>query len=193
MDNAFKTMPGILTKLQRCFLAMEAVQEHFARLAQEIENVSTALIFNADESGEMRTMPPASYPHNSIEIMADRFVKLSMMLASVSGDGSYLKPMMIAEREIYQVNLNEAGPPPAHVLIVHRKCGFINRNQFQPWAERMLFPAIERRRVECDYEGDAIVIPDGCTSHDSDWPLEEALARLVILPWLPLHSCDKTQ
>jgi hypothetical protein len=54
-------------------------------------------------------MPAANYPHNSIEILADRFVKLSLMLASVSGDCSYLRPMIIAEREIYEVNLIEAG------------------------------------------------------------------------------------
>jgi hypothetical protein len=45
------------------------------------------------------------------------------------------------------------------MLIVHRKCGFINRNLFQLWAERVLFPAIERRCVEYDYEGDAVITP----------------------------------
>jgi hypothetical protein len=75
----------------------------------------------------------------------------------------------------------EPGLTPANVLIVHHKRGFINRNLFQLWSERLLFPAIERRRVEYDYEGDAVVIPDGCTRDDSDWFLDESLARGVIL------------
>jgi hypothetical protein len=64
---------------------MEAVQDYFGRLAQEIENVPTTFIFNEDESifqefmdaGEMRAMVPASYPRHSIEIPADRSVKRS--------------------------------------------------------------------------------------------------------------------
>jgi hypothetical protein len=178
---------------------MEDVQEHSAHLAQEIENVPTAFIFNVDESGfqefvdagKMHAMAPASYPHDSIEILAYISMKHSM-LTPIRADGLYLNPMIITGREMYEIDFFEAGLTPANVLIVHGKRGFINRNLFQLWAERALFPAIERRRVEYDYEWDAVVIPDGCASHDSDWFLEEALARFVILHWLPLHSCDKT-
>jgi hypothetical protein len=96
-------------------------------------------------------------------------------------------------QRVYEVDFFEAGLTPANVLIVHGKRGFINRNLFQLWAERVLFPAIERRRVEYDYERDAVVIPDGCTNHDFDWFLEKALARGMILYWLPLHSSSRTQ
>jgi hypothetical protein len=41
--------------------------------------------------------------------------------------------------------------------------------------------------------GGAIVFIGGCTCHDSDWFLDEALARNVILHWLPPHSSDKTR
>jgi hypothetical protein len=90
---------------------MEDVQEHSVYLAQEIENVPTTFIFNADESGfqefvdasEMHAMFPVSYPHNSIEIPADLSVKRSM-LTPVRADGSYLKPMIISRREMYEID-----------------------------------------------------------------------------------------
>jgi hypothetical protein len=41
--------------------------------------------------------------------------------------------------------------------------------------------------------GDVIVLIGSCTCRDSDWFLDEALARNVILHWLPSHSSDKTQ
>jgi hypothetical protein len=57
----------------------------------------------------------------------------------------------------------------------------------------VLFPEIERMREHFHYIGHVIVLIDGRTSHDSDWFLDEALARDVILHWLPPHSSDKTQ
>jgi hypothetical protein len=57
----------------------------------------------------------------------------------------------------------------------------------------MLFPESERQRIEYQYDGDAVPILDGCTSHESDWFLNEALMRHVTLHVLPRHSSDKTQ
>jgi hypothetical protein len=77
---------------------MEAIREHFIRLAQEIENVPTALIFSPDDSGfqefmdtrEMCVIFLASCSHDLIEILANASAKRSMMLKAVSADGSYL-------------------------------------------------------------------------------------------------------
>jgi hypothetical protein len=135
---------------------MGTVQNHVARLAQEIQNVPAVLIFKADEfifqefmdASEMRIIDPASYPHDSIEIPASRSMKWSAMLVVVSADGSYLKPIIMIQRKTYEVDLLETGFTPANVLIVHCDCDFIDRNLFQLWAEKGLFPEIERRPVE---------------------------------------------
>jgi hypothetical protein len=37
------------------------------------------------------------------------------------------------------------------------------------------------------------VIIDGCTWHHCDWVLDEAVAKGVVLHWLPPHSSDETQ
>jgi hypothetical protein len=57
----------------------------------------------------------------------------------------------------------------------------------------MLFLEIERRREHLHYMRDVITLIDGCICHDSDWFLDEALARNVIRHWLQPHSSDKTQ
>jgi hypothetical protein len=79
------------------------------------------------------------------------------------------------------------------VLIVHRERFFIDRTLFDLWAGTVLFPEIQRRRIEYHYDGPAVLILDGCTSHKSNWFLDVALTHQVTLHVLPAHSSDKTQ
>jgi hypothetical protein len=118
------------------------------------------------------------------------------MLAALSADGSSLKPMIIIQRKTYEIDLFESGFTPDKVLIVHGERGFIDRTLFDLWAGTMFFPEIERRRLEYQYDGPPVLILDGCTSHESDWFLDEALtqqATLHTLHVLPPHSSDKMQ
>jgi hypothetical protein len=75
--------------------------------------------------------------------------------------------MITIRRKTYQVDLFEAGFPPVNVLIVHRQRGFIDRNLFQLWAEKVLFREIEQC-VEYGSGGHQVVILNECTSHNSD-------------------------
>jgi hypothetical protein len=154
---------------------METVQEHFARLTEEIENVLPALLFNSDDSGfqefvdshEMCVIVPATEPHDSIEIPANKSVKWSAMLAAVNADSLYLKPIITLQRKTHEADPFQAGFRPANLLIVDCERGFIDRSLFQLWAEKVLFPEIERRRVKYNYKVDAAAILDECISHDS--------------------------
>jgi hypothetical protein len=76
--------------------------------------------------------------------------------------------MVIIQRKTYEVDLFEAGFAPGAVMIVHRERGFNDRTVFDSWAEKVLFPEIERRRAAHSYTGAAVVILDTCTCHDSD-------------------------
>jgi restriction endonuclease len=104
---AFKTVLGIPTEAKRCAVTVEAIEEHFARLSQEIENVPAAFIFNVDESEfqkfvdshEIQVVVPADDEQDCVEIPANRSEKRSMMLAAVSADGSDRKPMAIIQRK----------------------------------------------------------------------------------------------
>jgi hypothetical protein len=51
----------------------------------------------------------------------------------------------------------------------------------------VLFPEIEKRRAQFEYGGDAVLIIDGCTCHDSDWLLDEASGTAFVLSfiWFP--------
>jgi hypothetical protein len=63
----------------------------------------------------------------------------------------------------------ESGFTPDEVLIVHRERSFIDRTLFDLWVETLLLPEIQRRRIECQHEGNAVLILHGCASHESDW------------------------
>jgi hypothetical protein len=49
--SEFETIVGIPMEENRCHVTVEAIENHFANLSREIENVPAAFIFNADESG----------------------------------------------------------------------------------------------------------------------------------------------
>jgi hypothetical protein len=57
----------------------------------------------------------------------------------------------------------------------------------------VLFPEIQRRRIGYQYEGNSVMILDGCAFHESDWFLDEALIRNAKLHMLPPHSSDEAQ
>jgi hypothetical protein len=104
-----------------------------------------------------------------------------------------LLPSSLIQRKTSELKLFESGFPPDKVLFVHREGGFIDRILFDLWVETVLFPGIPRRRIEYQYEGNAILILDGCPLHESDWFLDEALTQNVTLHAFPPHSSDKTQ
>jgi hypothetical protein len=114
------------------------------------------------------------------------------MLAAISADGSSLKPMVIIQRTTYEVDVFESAFTPEKVVIVHRERGFIDPALFDHSAATVLFPEIERRRIEYRDDGNAVIILDGCSSHDSHWFLDESLARGTTLQILPPHSSDRT-
>jgi hypothetical protein len=106
--DAFKTVQGIPIESSRCQVTIEAIENHFYRLPKEIENVSTAFIFNADESGfqdfvdvrEVHVIVPADFESDSVNISSQRSEKRVTMLAAVSTDGSALKPMIIIQKNL---------------------------------------------------------------------------------------------
>jgi hypothetical protein len=101
--------------------------------------------------------------------------------------------MIIIQRKTYEIDLLESGFTPDKVLILHRERGFIDRMLFDHCAETVFFPEIERRRIEYHYDGHAVLILGGCTSHESDWCLDEPVTQELIVHVLPPHSSDNKQ
>jgi hypothetical protein len=199
--DASKTISGISIESKRCALPVEVIEDHSNRLPQKIANVPASFIFNIDESGfrefvdanEIQVVVPASFPLDSVTVPVNRSGTRSTMVAAISADISYLTPMVIVQRKMYEIDLCDSGFTSEAMMIVNRECGFIDQNLFDLWPSRVLFPEIERKRDDFRYLGDVIVLIDGCTCRDSDWFLDEALARNVILHWLPSRSSDKMQ
>jgi hypothetical protein len=199
--DAFKTISGIPIESKHCSLTVEVIEDQFNRLAQNNANVPASFIFDIDESGfhefmdvhEVQVVVLASFPHDSVTIPVNRTEKRSAVLAAISAEGSYLTQVVIVQWKMYEIDLCESGLTPEAVMIVHRERGFIDRNLFDLWASRVLFPEIERRHGRFHSMGDVIVRIDGCACHGSDCFLDEASAQNVILYWLPPHSSDKVQ
>jgi hypothetical protein len=115
------------------------------------------------------------------------------MLAGISVDGCALKPMIIIQRKAYELERFESNFIPDKMLIVHRERAFIVRPLFDLWAESVLYPEIQGPFIEYQHEGNAVLILDGCNSHESDGLLGEALKRNVAVHALAAHSSRKTQ
>jgi hypothetical protein len=187
--DAFKTISGIPIELKRCALPAEVIEGDFNCLAQNIANVPASFIFNIHESGfqefvdthKIQVVVPVSFLYYSVKVPVNRSEKRSTILAALSADGSDLTSVVVVQRKTNGINLCESRFTPEAVMIVHRRRGFIDRNLFDLWESRVLFPEIERRREHFHYMGDVIVLIDGRTYYDFDWFRDEALARNVIL------------
>lgn len=69
----------------------------------------------------------------------------------------------------------------------------MNSESFAYWADTILFPTIIKKRKETGYQGEAILLLDGCTAHSSDYFLDECTYYNVIPFFEPAGSSDQVQ
>lgn len=64
---------------------------------------------------------------------------------------------------------------------------------FDFWATTIFFPEIERKRIDLNYKGDVVLMLDGCTSHFSDFFLDECTYNGVYPFQEPAGTSDQVQ
>jgi hypothetical protein len=87
----------------------------------------------------------------------------------------------------------EQGVNGDQCLMVHQENGFICTELFEQWCLEVCFAELDRRREHFQYWGEAILILDGLTCHDSDIVEDLCLDHGCSIKWLPPHQSDQTQ
>lgn len=198
-----KTCIGIPMEHVRAEVPLEIIIDYYDKLEKYLEalNVPPAFMFNVDESGfqefvdaiKTRVVVPIEYTAEQVAVSINRNSKRASMIGCIAADGTALKPMIVTPRKRIAVNLKHHGYTGDVCSIVHQETGFVNAAVFDYWATTILFPEITRRREMYNYQGEALLMLDGCTSHFSDFFLDEC-TYFNVHPWQePAGTSDQVQ
>jgi hypothetical protein len=69
----------------------------------------------------------------------------------------------------------------------------MTRSLFESWATEVFFPAVAERRLQCGYQGTALLIMDGLGAHRTQRFADECQARGIEILFLVPRSSDQTQ
>ena len=86
---------------------------------------------------------------------------------------------------------NGYGEP--NVLIIYQKKGFINSRSFSYCSDTIFIPELNARRQKYGYQGQAVLLLDGCSPHSSDCFLDECSFQNVFPFFEPAGSSDQVQ
>ena len=163
-------------------------------------NVPPSFIINVDESGFVEyiderseiVVVPIGVPDGTVKSV-NRSSKRSTMIGAISLDGTRLKPCIILTGKRYDKKLIVDGYGKQNVDVIHQENGFVNSSSFAYWADNILFPLIQERRKLTGYQGEVVLLLDGCTSHCSDYFLDQCTFYNVIPFFEPPGSSDQVQ
>lgn len=197
-----KIIPAYPSESKRIEVPLELIEEYYEELHQLLlARIPPAFLLNVDESGFQewadkkmeKVIVPLDVEDTSTNIGVDRTTRRATMIGCVAANGTKLKPIVIISRKTLEKALREAGYNDDNVIIVHQENGFNTALIFDYWADQILFPEIERRRILYKYQGPCILLFDGCTCHNSDFFLDECTFRDVIPVQEPANSSDQVQ
>ena len=175
----------------------ETMRDFFAKNA-----VPDSFLFNVDESGfqpwadktkELCIVPP-EVKDKEMFFPVDRSVKRSSQIAGIAADGSCLPSVIIIPRKTIEEEMLQVGYRPENGYhIVSQEAGFITSLIWDFWTETVFIPEVQRRRKQYGYSGEAVILLDGCSSHSTDYFLDECLYNGVTTFRAPAHSSDQCQ
>jgi transposase len=196
-----RAIRGVPKDSKRVNIDSEEVIQWYATLSEKIADVPAAFIYNVDETGcndyvdavEMIVLVPDEYEANTIDIPVDRNSKRATLVACISGDGMALKPLVILPRKTIEDDIFLHGYNSKNTSFCYQENAFMTMSIFLLWAEEVFFPAVEAKREEMGYSGNAILILDGLSAHHSEVLLAACADRKVEVVFLVPHSSHLTQ
>jgi hypothetical protein len=197
----FRVIKGVPIDARRLECDPAEIDEYYQVLESLLEDFPAAMIINIDETGHQewadshpeRVVVPVDYQGATMRIPVSRETKRATLLAAITADGHYLKPLVVIPRQTCDAELFQIGFTPEKILYASQENGFIDTELFDWWTREVLFPYVSETRERLKYNGQALVILDGCTCHSSDFFLDEATHEGVRPLFLPAHSSDQTQ
>ena len=117
----------------------------------------------------------------------------STFLGCITGDGYYVKPLIITKRKTFTPELINLGITPDKVMLASNDSGFITTEIFNKWLEHEFSKYIKNRRQQLSYEGVGVILCDGFSAHISNYFFETCDALNMQVFFLPSHSSHLTQ
>ena len=165
-----------------------------------INQVPSAFFINFDEEGhepfedsksEKVVSPkaqktPSYYP-------VPRKGNRSTFLGCITGDGRFIKPIIITKRKTFSEQLLTLGITPENIMLETSQTGYITTEIFNKWLDQAFVPYIQKRRDELNYSGVGVVICDGFSAHITDHFFEVCDKMNLEVFFLPSHSSHITQ
>lgn len=180
----------------RAEVPLETIQTHYTKLRAVLEAnlLPPDFIFNIDECGfidfidmKKRHVVVPEYATKNLVLSVNRSTKRVTMLWGIALDGTKLRPLLILPNKRIDKDLLQNGYGERNPLYCYQENGFINSTIFDFWAKSIFLPEIQRRREETGYTGLILLLLDGCSSHFSDFFLDEATYHGIYIfqehPW----------
>ena len=198
-----KTVTGHPMETIRAEVPLEVIIDHYDRLQSVLsqEHIPPAFFFNVDESGfqtfvdarDTTLIVPSTCPDEEICFPVNRCAKRATMIGCIAADGTALKPFIISPNKTIERSMKSCGYGEQNVVVVSQENGFVNSASFAYWADICFFPEVMRRRKLYNYTGTVILTMDGCSSHFSDYVLDECTYHGVFPFQEPPGTSDQVQ
>ena len=199
-----KTCTGIPMEKTRCEADLDEIVQFYEDLSLFFakNNVPDSFCFNVDESGfqpwadatNELVVIPVDANEKEIFFPIDRTTKRSSLVSAIAADGTYLGPLLIIPRKTIEKEMLACGyRPENNYHIVSQESGFITSLIWDYWVEEIFIPEVQRRRQKYNYSGDVVLLLDGCSSHSTDFFLDECTYNGITIFELPPNCSDQIQ
>jgi hypothetical protein len=179
----------------------EEIKSFYIEISKLIRTIPSSFIFNVDEKGcsdwvdkrELQVIVPADYHSDVIDIPIDRNSKRSTLTACISADGAAMKFFIIVDRVTIDDQLRIAGYTPNFVKFVYQENAFMTKFLLDIWAKEVFFPTVAKKRLQYNYQGQAIILIDGFGAHETPFFTQECAQNKIIVKFLIPHTSDRCQ
>lgn len=101
------------------------------------------------------------------------------MIGGIVLDGTTLTQCIVLANKRCQKEMLTNGYCNQNVFLIYQENGFINSKSFAYWAPSIFISEFQKRRQVYGYQGEFILLLDGCTPHSSDYFLDECIYQNI--------------
>ena len=206
--HAFAYSPAMPTDSRRITVKKEDIERFYANLANDLEGVHPALVFNVDEMGvemfadrkEVKVfVRPEQIPADGpLYVGVPRSSRRCMVVACIALNGSTLIPTIITRTITLNSHVFDRGYSFRNVRVFSTETSFITGNIFHRWVCEVFIPRVNQTRSFLrtalgPFNDKAVLIMDGCSAHKVEelQPIFEA--NRIVVRFLVPHSSHLTQ
>lgn len=201
-NNKYRNVKGIRMEANRVLCDEKEIDKWFDDLKSTFSfQIPAAFITNVDEVGfggremdrDTTCVVPNCYVGDTIPVSQDIEIDHHTMIAAIVADGSYVKPLIVIQRDTIDTELIQLGYTYDKVLFSKSDTGYINSKIFKKWLIECYIKDVEAKRITHNYYGPAILILDGCSCHGTTEFVDILEEKNIFLRFIPSHSSDQIQ